>query len=59
MKIFQGGQSKTKQCVDTVAVCRDDNVSRIPSAESNKRKTLICVTRDTYNNTRIYKKFNG
>ena len=46
MKIFRGGgQSKNKQCVDTVAVCRDDNVSRIPSAESNKRKTLIELNR--------------
>lgn len=44
---ISGGQSKTKQCVDTVAVCRDDNVSRIPSAESNKRKTLICVTNNS------------
>ena len=45
--ISGGGQSKNKQCVDTVAVCRDDNVSRIPSAESNKRKTLICVTNNS------------
>ena len=49
---ISGEQTKTKQRVNTVAGYRDDNESRISSAESSinsekKRKTLICVTNNS------------